>query len=182
MLADIGPGVLTSSTSVDAAPVEMLAGDPVEAERLLRADAAALEGMGEQYVRSTVLGLLARALYEQGRTDEARQVAEQVRDLAAEDDVDVQVAWRLVHARCIAATATDEALAEVEQAVALSQEADNPRLRGSAQSGLGDVLEAVGRREEAVTAWTRAAELFEGKGDLVSAERLRAKTEEARVP
>jgi class 3 adenylate cyclase/predicted ATPase len=182
MLADIGPGVLTSSTSVDAAPVEMLAGDPVEAERLLRADAAALEGMGEQYVRSTVLGLLARALYEQGRTDEALQVAEQVRDLAADDDVDVQVAWRLVHARCIAAAAPDEALAEVEQAVALSREADNPRLRGSAQSGLGDVLEAVGRREEAVTAWTRAAELFEGKGDLVSAQRLRATTEEARVP
>jgi tetratricopeptide (TPR) repeat protein len=182
MLADIGPGVLTSSTSVDAAPVEMLAGDPVEAERLLRADAAALEGMGEQYVRSTVLGLLARALYEQGRTDEALQVAEQVRDLAADDDVDVQVAWRLVRARCIAAAAPDEALDAVEQAVALSQEADNPRLRGSAQSGLGDVLEAVGRREEAVTAWTRAAELFEGKGDLVSAQRLRATTEEARVP
>jgi class 3 adenylate cyclase/predicted ATPase len=182
MLAEIGPGVLTSSTSVDAAPVEMLAGDPVEAERLLSVDASALEQMGEQYVRSTVLGLLARAFYEQGRMDEAQAMADHVRDLAAEDDVDVQVAWRLVYGRCIAATEPSAALETVEKAVELSQQADNPRLRASAQSALGDVLHVIGRADEARQAWSRAAELFAAKGDIVSSERLLARTEEARVP
>jgi len=50
MLTELGVKVLAASVSLNAGPVEMLAGDPMAAERALRSDAAELERMGERYL------------------------------------------------------------------------------------------------------------------------------------
>jgi class 3 adenylate cyclase/tetratricopeptide (TPR) repeat protein len=173
MLQEIGPGVVTASTSIDAAAVEVLAGDLEAAERALRADDASLAAMGEQYVRSTVLGLLARVLTLLGRLDEAAVVADETKGLAAADDVDPQVAWRTVRARLLRDSAIDQALALATEALELSRTADNPRLQASALVDLGDLYEAAGQRAEAEGAWSEAAALYAAKGDHVSAERVR---------
>ena len=51
--------------------VEMLAGDPAAAEREIRPECEMLEGMGETYFLSTMAAMLARAVQEQGRDEEA---------------------------------------------------------------------------------------------------------------
>jgi class 3 adenylate cyclase/tetratricopeptide (TPR) repeat protein len=181
MLADIRAGVVSISTSVDAAQVEFLAGDPAAAAALLREDAAALEAVGEQYIRSTVLGLLARAHVEMKELDEACALAESTAQLAADDDVDVQVALRSVKARCLMAdgSATD-AVDLSRQTLELSSSADNPRLHAYAEGELAEALAASGNSEAARAAWERALSLYRAKGDEVSSRNVQRRIAEAR--
>lgn len=172
MLDEIGPGVVTASTSIDAAAVEILAGDLDAAERALRADNATLAAMGEQYVRSAVLGLLGRVLTLNGRLDEAAAIAEETKSIAAEDDVDPQVAWRTVRASLLRQERTDEALALAAEALDLSRTADNPRLQASVLTEFGDIQMAAGRQPDALNAWAEAMALYAAKGDRVSEARL----------
>ena len=79
--------------------VALLKGDLERAEGLLRAGRAWLEESGERNLLPVTVALLARALYEQGRLDEALACTEQTRDLAVEQDVVVQAIWRGVEAR-----------------------------------------------------------------------------------
>ena len=69
---------LTLSTAVshDASTVEMLAGDPVAAERILRDGYAALEEMGDRALLSTTAAFLGQALLAQDRYKEAAGLAE----------------------------------------------------------------------------------------------------------
>ena len=66
---------LSSAVSHHAAMVELLAGDPVAAERCLRKGYAALEEMGERAVLSTTAAFLGQALLAQGRDEEAERFA-----------------------------------------------------------------------------------------------------------
>jgi predicted ATPase len=95
---------LTLSTAVshDASTVEMLAGDPVAAERILREGYAALEEMGDRALLSTTAAFLGQALVAQDRYEEAAGLAELSAELTAGDDVITQVLWRGVRARCLA--------------------------------------------------------------------------------
>ena len=52
-LEELGNSVLAVSTSLEAGAVELLAGNPAEAERLIRSDVAELERMGAAYLLST---------------------------------------------------------------------------------------------------------------------------------
>ena len=70
-LAELQAGFTASSTSLDSARVEMLAGDYSAAEELLRRDFDALQAMDERYLLTTVAGLLGRALVAQGKTNPA---------------------------------------------------------------------------------------------------------------
>ena len=89
---------LGSAVSHHAAMVELLAGDPVAAERLLRQGYAALEEMGEKPVLSTTAAFLGQALLAQGRHEEAGRWAELSAEQAHEDDMHSQSMWRAVHA------------------------------------------------------------------------------------
>jgi class 3 adenylate cyclase/tetratricopeptide (TPR) repeat protein len=174
MLEELGRSVPAASTSTESSRVEMLAGDYVAAEQELRRDYEALGAMGEKYLRSTVAGNLSRALYGQGRLDEARAFAEITRDLAAPDDTASQVLWRGTQAR-IAASAgmADEAITLAEEALELVSETASPSLIADATSELGDVLATLGRRESAISRWAEALSVYERKGDRVSAGRMR---------
>jgi ATP/maltotriose-dependent transcriptional regulator MalT len=183
MLADLGPGVVAASTSIDTAQVEILAGDLSAAEQALRRDDEALAAMGEQYVRSTVAGLLAKVLVLQGRMDEADEFAERTRELAAEDDVDPQIAWRLVRAKVLAHRGdVEEALVLAEEALTLSHAADNPRLRASVLVDRAEIQARAERQADAEASWTEAITLFERKGDRVLAAQLRARYIELAEP
>ena len=72
------------------------------AERDLRRDYEALTAIGETYLRSTVAGDLAQAVYVQGRYDEALELSRVAEELAAEDDVTSQAFWRSVRAKVLA--------------------------------------------------------------------------------
>jgi ATP/maltotriose-dependent transcriptional regulator MalT len=175
MLNDLGRSVVAASTSINAAEVELLAGDLSRAEDLLRRDFRELGEMGEQYRRSSIALLLGRVLLLQHRTDEADALAQEVRATAAADDVDSQVAWRTVVAEIEALRGNlGEATTLALEALELSQTTDDLRLQGGVHAVLAQVHAAAGREEEGRSAAEEARRLYEAKGDLVSASSLAA--------
>ena len=102
---------LTLSVAVShaAATVELLAGDPVAAERSLRGGYSVLEEMGERAELSTTAAFLAQVLLAQRRDEDAERFADLSEELAPADDLITQVMWRGVRARIVAGRGhTDE--------------------------------------------------------------------------
>ena len=85
-----------------AGDIERIAGDPAAAERHLREAYEAYRAMGERGYLSTVAGLLAEALYAQGRLDEAQQMTEEAQAAATPGDIDAQARWRAARAKVLA--------------------------------------------------------------------------------
>jgi class 3 adenylate cyclase/tetratricopeptide (TPR) repeat protein len=164
MLIDIG-GLLASHTSLTGGRVELLAGDPTAAEVALRRDYDALGALGERYFRPVVGAQLARALFEQGRLDEAVAVVSDVRGEAADDDVETQALWRQVEARVAAERgALDEAERLAAESIARLDETDAPVMRADARLDAAVILAAAARPDEAATRLREAGELYALKG------------------
>jgi tetratricopeptide (TPR) repeat protein len=175
-LGSLGPSQMLSSTSLHSARVELLAGDPVAAEREARADFDALGLIGESYFRSTVAGFLARALLEQKRFDDAYAMAETARELSADDDVESQLLWRGVAAKILAHRGShDEAVAMAESELAIADTISSPEYQADALTDTADVLIALSRKEEAAPLLDEALRLLELKGDAMSAARVRSR-------
>jgi tetratricopeptide (TPR) repeat protein len=180
ILEGLGRNVAAMTTSINSARVELLAGDPEAAEREARRDFDALGELGETYFRSTVAGMLARALYEGGRFGDAESIAEEARALTAEDDFESQVLWRGVAARLHARDGrADEALELADSQLKLAAETASPVFESEARVERAEVLVLLGRQEEAEPPLREALRLSEEKGDLVSADRIRLLLEAA---
>ena len=81
--------------------IEMIAGNPAEAERVLTEGRQALPEMGGGYLDG-ILAWLAEAVYAQGHLGEAQQLTEQAQAAAAAGDLDVQTRWRATRAKLLA--------------------------------------------------------------------------------
>jgi class 3 adenylate cyclase/tetratricopeptide (TPR) repeat protein len=152
IFARLGPALPVAEGDLSAADTELLAGEPQEAERILRGTYAALEAADETAIRTSVAASLAQALYEQGRHDEALEFTRDSEATAAEDDVQAQAMWRAVRASVLG----EPALAA--EAVALARGTDDPNLTAAALLAAGEVSEALS--------------LYEAKGNLAAARRL----------
>ena len=174
MLTELGPSVTAASTSTESSRVEILAGDLEGAERELRRDHDALAELGERYYRSTVAGLLAGVLEARGRLEESEALSRSAETLADPDDVFSQVAWRSARARVLART---ERAAEAEtlarEAIELAAATVDIVLLADATADLGEVLRLIGRTDDAGPPLREALVLYERKGDVVSAARIR---------
>jgi ATP/maltotriose-dependent transcriptional regulator MalT len=175
MLNELGAGTDASSTSIDSSRVEVLAGDLDAAERELRRDHAALEVLGERYFRSTVAALLAEVLWAQAKEEEAARFARIAEEIADADDVLSQVPLRMVHAK-VAARSGEGPAAELmaRAAVAIADETSDIELRADAMVHLSQVFEILGLNEDARAAVEVALDLYQKKGDRVSANRTRS--------
>ena len=173
--------MLDTAVSHYEAMVDMLRGDARAAETRLRAAYARLQGMDERAFRSTTAAMLGQAVHAQGRENEAEALASESAELAAPEDASTQVVWRGLRARILAGRgeiAEGEALARA--AVELVGRTDWPTLHGDALMDLGAVLVLGGRRGEAAAAIASALDLYERKGNLISAARARAALAELR--
>ena len=85
-----------------AGDIESIAGDLAAAEHHLREAYEAYRAMGERGYLSTVAGLLAEALYAQGRLGEAQQMTEEAQAAATSGDIDAQARWRAARAKVLA--------------------------------------------------------------------------------
>jgi tetratricopeptide (TPR) repeat protein len=166
----------------DVGLAEMLGGDLDRAEYVLRRGHDHLVGIGDTGVRSTVDGILGNVLFLLGRDDEALELAEESRSIASRDDLDSQPRWRVVRARVLGKTGQfDEALALLDEAVAIVEPLDFLEVKGFVHDVLAELLLQVGRAEEARAAVERAIGFHELKGNVVSAGRSRTALAELRA-
>jgi class 3 adenylate cyclase/tetratricopeptide (TPR) repeat protein len=172
---ELGFRVWQAGFSLLASDIAMLRDDPAAAESELRRGYQALEGMGERGLLSMVVAELARALYAQERYDEAEQLTDESERVAGTADVRSQITWRAVLGKILARkheSARAEACAR--KAVEIAAGTDDLNSQGRALMDLAEVLELTGRADEAAPVLERALELFEQKGNVVSADKARA--------
>jgi tetratricopeptide (TPR) repeat protein len=103
LYSELGLRLWAAGFAQNAETIEMLAGDPSAAEREFRSGYESLARMNEKPYLSTVAGQLSHALFEQGRYQEAEELAQESEEAAAEDDLITHVIWRRARAK-IAAT------------------------------------------------------------------------------
>ena len=134
--------------------------------------------MGEKTLLPSTAANLAQAIYAQDRPEEAWDFCQVSREVASEEDLSAQVVGRGAHAKLLARQGRgDEAVRLAREAVDLAAKTDLLTHHGEAFLDLAEVLELDGHPAEAETAFRSGLELFERKGDLVSAERARMRLE-----
>jgi DNA-binding SARP family transcriptional activator/class 3 adenylate cyclase len=160
--------------------VEMLAGDPVAAERELRRGYETLEQKGGEMNVSPLAALLAQALSAQGRAEEALVFTELSERAALPDDRFAHVEWRSARAKALAALGQPrEAEVVAREAVTLAEQTDFLVVHADALMILGEVLRVAGGADESLRVLEQALALYEQKGNIVAAGRARA---ELRAP
>jgi hypothetical protein len=163
--------------------LELLAGNPVEAERWAQTGCGIVERFGRPGVLSTYAGYLARALLAVEKNGEAEEWSNTSEALGASDDISTQVLWRQARARVLARRAEHEAARVLaEQAVALADTTDHLIQRGDALADLAEVLELAGDANGATAALERALAEYEQKGVVPAIERTRARLAALRAP
>jgi class 3 adenylate cyclase/tetratricopeptide (TPR) repeat protein len=150
--------------------IELLAGNPAAAEAELRRGYETLSAIGEVSWLSTVAGILAEAIYVQGRYEEARRFTGISEQAAAADDVYSHVLWRSVRAKVLAREGeTAAALRLARAAAALAETTDFLHLRWHEMMSRAETFRLAGRRTDADAAACAAVRVAEEKGNLVGA-------------
>jgi class 3 adenylate cyclase/tetratricopeptide (TPR) repeat protein len=156
-----------------SAVVELLAGEAVEAERVLR-EGMALTGEDFPTWRAYQSALLAEALYAQQRYDEARTLIEAAQVEPA-DELESVLPWAVVRGRLLALEgAGDEAERLLRDLQERAERTDALNVQGQVCLALAEVLATAGRHGDAREAAAAAAEIFREKGNLAAAERAAA--------
>jgi len=154
--------------------VELLAGDPVAAERDMRTAERAFREIGEGWFLSTVAVDLPRAVYEQGRYDDAFALLAAIDEAPAPTDREWQIKRTGIPARLLARRGElDQALKLAREGVALAADSEFVVLHADVLLDLAEVLRLAGRAEEASAAAAEAVSLYERKGNVASARRAR---------
>ena len=175
LAVQLGLEVDASNGHSDTAEIELLAGRPAEAERVLRIAVDALQRRGDVGHLATVAPLLADVLYLQGRPDEAMSLTELVARSALADDLDPQVAWRRVQAKLLAQRGDfDDAVRLAREAIALAERSDYLNLHARAIEDLVEILRLAERPQAALDELEPAIRLHEQKGNVVAVARTRA--------
>ena len=150
--------------------VEMLAGDVQAAADVAEEAHAKLSERGDRW--PYMCAFLAQARFALGKYTEASEVAE----IAASSANSIERALGLGVLARIRAREGDATTAEelIDEAVAIVERTDFLFDRGTVQLDRAEVMELLGRDEEARAARERALAMFEEKGDLVSTARTRS--------
>jgi predicted ATPase/class 3 adenylate cyclase len=173
-LEELGLNIQLASLQMYAGWAELITGDPTAAERELRTGYEALERMGEQSYLSTTAAFLARAVLAQGRYDEAERLTEVSNRAASDDDLITNVIWRGTCARIVARRGeASHAERLARESVELSFETDCVNMQADALVDLAETLRVLDRPGDAVTALEEALDLYEAKGNVVSAAAIR---------
>jgi tetratricopeptide (TPR) repeat protein len=163
-LAEFGETIHSAAKHREAEGA-LLAGDPARAEALLRDSLERLQAMGDRSLVSVALPLLAQAVEQQGRADEAYALSLRSEEQASRLDILAQVHWRTVRARVLARREQHEDAERLaREAQTLADSTDWLLGRGGARETLAAVLAAAGREEDAYQARSDAISLYERKG------------------
>jgi DNA-binding SARP family transcriptional activator/tetratricopeptide (TPR) repeat protein len=166
-------GRMESAVSHHEALVEMLAGRPDAAEARLRVGYDELVRMGgDGSLLATTAAMLAQAVFEQDRVDEAAELCVLAARTAPREDLVTQVVWRGVQGKVLArGERFEEAEPLAREAVALVEQTDLLTHHGDALLDLATVLRLMGQTADAEAAWTAGCSLHERKGNVAATER-----------
>jgi tetratricopeptide (TPR) repeat protein len=171
---ELGLELTLARIAIQAGPIELLAGDPSAAERELRPAYEALKRMENWGHLASIVPPLVDALLAQGRDDEGLRLTDFVERRLVPEDVDGQVGWRRVRAKVLARRGdVEEAERLARDATAIAARTDYLDLRAQAATDLAEVLRLAGRRRESASALEEAIRLYEEKGNVAAAGRLR---------
>ncbi|HEX6254312.1 MAG TPA: adenylate/guanylate cyclase domain-containing protein [Euzebyales bacterium] len=171
-LDELGADTQAALVSLSTGPIELLADQPARAEVELRRDYEALQRMGEHNFIALTAALLAEAVYRQERFDEADDLIAFSRELAAPDDLAVQIVAGCVDGKLTARrgdAATGVAL--LREAVRLIEATDDPSGQGDAWLDLAEALHLTGESAHAVDASEQARNRYVAKGNLAGVRR-----------
>jgi class 3 adenylate cyclase/tetratricopeptide (TPR) repeat protein len=167
------PSIKVATTQVVGETLR-LEGRLDDAERVFRAMNEAYDAMEEKGFNSTVCAVLAHVLCDQGRFEEAESFARRSRDMSADDDFASQSEWRTAQARVLVDRGRiDEALTLVDEALEVAEHTDYIDWQAQGLEVRGTVLQAAGRGDDARAAYEGSLGLFERKGNVVAAARIR---------
>jgi tetratricopeptide (TPR) repeat protein len=165
LFREYGNELLAAASRLGYAYQQNHAGRPDLAEQIARDGAERLRRFGDTGFFSTTAGMLAEALYRQGRYEEAEDWAHTVAEVAMENDHEPQVRWRCVRGKVLARHGRfDEAEALAREAVEIAAATDSHMEHGDAVVDLAEVLELAGKTSEVPAVLERAIELYERKG------------------
>jgi class 3 adenylate cyclase len=171
---DLGLRLLAAAQATLTGWSELVAGDVATAETLLRTGYAELEEMGERVLLSSTAAELGRVLCERGSYDEADRFAATSEELSGPGDPFNASLIAGIRARVLASRGDLEAASgAAQEAVARAAAGDCLELTADAYRALADVLQASGQAEDAEAALRDALRLYEEKGNLIAAERVR---------
>jgi len=158
-----------------SADIELLAGNSVEAERILSESCRTLEAWGVKGQLATQASRLAEAVYAQGRDDEAIRWSATAQAYSANYDIGAQFLWRAVRGKALARQgAIDEGEKLAREAAALAAQTDSVSQHAHVQFDLAEVLRMSGRDGEAAEASEEAIRLLEEKGNVAARHRAEA--------
>jgi class 3 adenylate cyclase/tetratricopeptide (TPR) repeat protein len=159
---DLGHRLGLLETSMYDGLVELLDGAPEAAEGPLRVAVSGFEAMGAHRNQARATALLARAMMDLGRLDEAEELADPA---IGGDDIKASIGLLGVRAEVLAARGQlPEAEALARRAVAIGETTDGLVDHADARVALARVLRAAGCDAEADSELARARALYEQKG------------------
>jgi class 3 adenylate cyclase len=174
--AERGMQLYLGARTLESAALELLADDPAAAVELGTEACGLLEELGERGWFSTAAADLGQALYALDRLDEAESWAWRSREAGASDDLATQAEWRQVQAKVLARRGDlEEAERLAGEAVEVTGGTQNLNRRADSLADLATVLDLAGKPAEARVALEQSVELYERKGNLVMAARIRAR-------
>jgi tetratricopeptide (TPR) repeat protein len=153
----------------------MLAGRPLEAEKVLRQSCEQLEKLHQTAVLASRAGALADAIAEQGRFEEAERWTTVAREHTGQEDLDAKLSWQPVQARILASRGEAEAAERLaRETLELVSRTDALNRHADSLLALAEVLRLSARREEAADLVEQALQVYELKGNVVAAKKTRA--------
>jgi class 3 adenylate cyclase/tetratricopeptide (TPR) repeat protein len=171
---ELGLNVQLAAFRMYSGWAELIAGDSTAAERELRVGYEALERMGEQSYLSTTAAFLARAVFSQGRYDEAERLTEVSDHAASDDDLFTHAMWRGTRAKVLARRHDADAERLARESIQLSLETDCLNLQADALVEHAETLRLLNRRSETAEILEEAVTLYGRKGNVVSATAVEA--------
>ena len=150
-----------------------IAGDHAEAERIAREAFDTLDAEGSS-MRQIAADQRGTSLYELGRMDDAEEMVRVSQRTVLPPDDPFRSGWHLTLGKILARRGdTEEAERLVREGVRLLEPTQWITDRAFSLLDLAEVLRLAGRHGEAVSAVAGAIDLFEQKGNVVSADHAR---------
>ena len=170
-------GTVVTSWSWLAARVELLAGESSRAEEILAPSVEVLRARDDASWLATNSALLGEAQYRQGRFEESLRSSELAASVAPRGYLSALVTIGRVRAKSLAQMGQlEEAQLVATETAHLVEATDALDERGELAAATADVLSLAGDQAGARRAANKAIRLFEEKGNVVSAQRVRDDT------